>query len=43
MPGQNQEKGQRIGMVLKYQQQGIPLCGLESMHPPEGPYIKHFL
>jgi hypothetical protein len=29
-------------MVLKYQQQGIPLCGLESMPPPEGPYVKHF-
>jgi transposase len=29
-------------MVLKYQQQGIPLCGLESIPPPKGPYVKHF-
>jgi hypothetical protein len=42
IPGQNQEEGQRIGMVLKYQQQGIPLCGLETIPPPKGPYVKHF-
>jgi transposase len=29
-------------MVLKYQQQGIPLCGLESIPSPKGPYVKHF-
>lgn len=41
-PWPNQEKCPKTSMVLKYQQPGIPLCGLESMPPPEGPYVKRF-